>query len=170
LKKEIKCYDCGGNHYKGDPECPKHQTKLNDQDDDYSHVSKPLVVAFVGTHPKKHIISEDWILLDNQSSVHIFKSKSMVTNITTLPAEKGLTIYSNGGSQYTNQIATNPDIGTVWFSTDAITNIISFSQCHRDGLHVAYNYDNDYFKLQTKNGKVFYFRHMAEGLYACNTA
>jgi hypothetical protein len=167
--KEIICYDCGGNHYKGDPDCPKHQSKLNDGDG-YSGVSNTLTVAFIGTHPCNNIIKKDWILLDNQSSVHIFKSKAMVTNITTVSDDKDLTMHSNGGSQYTNQIATHPDIGTVWFNPNEITNIISFSQCCCDGMHLAYNYDTDHFKLQKMNGKVLYFRHMVEGLYACNSS
>jgi hypothetical protein len=72
--KELVCFDCGGNHYKGDPSCPK-DNKLNNGDDDYStNVSHSLQLAFVGVYPCE-LISRHSIILDNQSSILIFKSR-----------------------------------------------------------------------------------------------
>jgi hypothetical protein len=167
VRKEVVCYDCGGNHYRGDSECPNHQSKITDGAD-YLRASRSLSVAFVGAHPH-NIINKNWILLDNQSSVHIFKSKDMVTDITHVPATQGLIIHSNGGSQFTNKVANHPDIGKVWFNPNAITNIISFSQCRHANMHLRYDHQNDYFQLRTHNNKVFYFKHMTRvGLYACD--
>mmetsp|Transcript_14399 Transcript_14399/g.27057 ORF Transcript_14399/g.27057 Transcript_14399/m.27057 type:complete len:316 (-) Transcript_14399:8-955(-) len=32
ISKDVSCFDCGGNHYKGDPSCPNHQSKISDTD------------------------------------------------------------------------------------------------------------------------------------------
>lgn len=162
IGNKVSCYACGGNHYKGDPACPKLNT-----DENYSHISNQLSVAFISTQPRS-IIDKDWILLDNQSTVHIFKSSSMVSNITRVPPSEGLIIHSNGGSQYTNQIAFHPDVGRVWFHPQAITNILSFSKYQRAGMPLHYDHDNDHFTLTTPNGRTFYFKHMANDLYACD--
>jgi hypothetical protein len=114
---------CSGNHYKGDPAFPKHQSKLKD-DDEYQLASNSLLVAFVGACPHS-LVNENWILFDNQSFVHIFKSHNMVDNHVHVPLNKGIIIHSNSGRQYTNQIATHPDVRQVWFNLSVITNIYS---------------------------------------------
>jgi hypothetical protein len=164
--KDVVCYDCGENHYRGDANCPR-KSKIT-EDDDYSCVSSSVKVAFVGAQPE-HIINRPWILLDSQSSVHIFNHANLVKNITTVPVKNGLLIHSNRGSQFTNKIATHPDVGEVWFNPNTITNIFSFSQCQRDGMNLSYDYDADVFTLTTPNtGTTYIFSHVDEGLYACD--
>jgi hypothetical protein len=64
------------------------------------------------------------ILLDNQSTMSLFCNKRLVTNIRE--SDEPLTLQSNGGSMIVTKIA---DIGDnqppVWFSSKAITNILS---------------------------------------------
>jgi hypothetical protein len=67
IGKDVSCFACGGNHYKGDPECPK--SKLNDDDE---YLSSSFSVAFLGAQPTHDDVADrSWILLDNQSSEHI---------------------------------------------------------------------------------------------------
>lgn len=111
----MTCYECGNsNPFMGIPTCPK--SKLN-EDDEYLHVSKPVIVAFVCMHPSI-VVNHNRILLNNQSSVHIVKSKSSTVNSISspMPPYQGPIIQqSNGRIQFTNKIAEHPDIENLWF-------------------------------------------------------
>ena len=67
------------------------------------------------------------LLLDNQSTMSLFCHKKLVDNIRN--SDKPLTLHSNGGSMEVNKVASTgkgkPDI---WFSTKAITNILSLKE------------------------------------------
>jgi hypothetical protein len=66
------------------------------------------------------------VLLDNQSSVHVFCDPEMVTDIRK--AERQLFLESNGGKLPISDIATFQGFEeSVWFSTKAMTNILSLS-------------------------------------------
>lgn len=57
IGKDVMCYNCRRNHYKGNPKYPNNQqTKVNDGDD-YSCVSPLLFVAFVGAQPPNLVSS-----------------------------------------------------------------------------------------------------------------
>jgi hypothetical protein len=53
IGKDVSCFACGGNHYKGDPECPK--SKIS-EDDDY--LSSSRSVAFLGAQPTRDTIAD----------------------------------------------------------------------------------------------------------------
>jgi hypothetical protein len=84
-----------------------------------------------------------FILLDNQSTMSLFCNKHLVSDIhnTTKP----LSLWSNGGSMQVNQMAS---IGKnkllVWFSTKAITNILSLKEVTKN-YHVTYDSYNNAF-------------------------
>lgn len=66
--KQVTCFDCWGNHYRGDPECPnskviQHAACLML----FTTASAALLEAQPAPDP---IADKTWILLDNQSSVH----------------------------------------------------------------------------------------------------
>ena len=69
---------------------------------------------------------QDWILLDNQSSVTVFSNKELVENIWE--TDDTLTLYTNGGVLTTNQKCDIPQWGEAWFAPDGLTNIFSFAE------------------------------------------
>jgi hypothetical protein len=58
-------------------------------------------VVFLGAQPSSDpIVNKNWILLDNQSSEHIFKHAALVQDMKSVSLHSGLlTIYSDGGNQ-----------------------------------------------------------------------
>ena len=66
------------------------------------------------------------VLLDNQSSENVFANAELVTDIR--PSKKTLQLATNAGVLKTNQIATVPLFGEVWYNPEAITNIFSLAK------------------------------------------
>ena len=63
------------------------------------------------------------ILLDNKSSENVFLNPNLVHSIWK--SKKTLKLATNAGVLKTNQMATVPHYGDVWFNKEAITNIFS---------------------------------------------
>jgi hypothetical protein len=70
-----------------------------------------------------------WILLDNGSTVDFFCNPNLVTNIHT--TTETLEVSTNGGKLFTNQKATVPNYGEVWYNPKAVTNIFSLSEMEK---------------------------------------
>jgi hypothetical protein len=66
---------------------------------------------------------KNWILLDNGSTVTLFCNVNLVENIRTL--NEMLSLTTNYGDLFTNQCATVPGFGEVWY--DPTSNTIIFS-------------------------------------------
>jgi hypothetical protein len=69
---------------------------------------------------------QDWILLDNQSSVTVFSNKELVENIRDTNVT--LTLHTNGGVLTTSQKCDIPQWGKAWFASDGLTNIFSYAE------------------------------------------
>ncbi len=84
------------------------------------------------------------LLLDNQSLVHVFCNTEYVDNIRA--AERELSLQSNGGTLPISDIINfNGFEESVWYSNDAMTNILSLSCIKRE---YAVSYDGEDFIIQ----------------------
>ena len=64
------------------------------------------------------------ITLDNGSTLSLFFNLELVENIRE--SKTILKMHTNAGSKLSNQQATVPEFGTVWFQEDSIANIFGF--------------------------------------------
>ena len=91
----------------------------------------------------------DYVLLDNQSSVHVFCNPDLVGDVRK--AAKHLELESNGGKLPISSIANVDGFEkSVWFSEDAMTNILSLSQVKQE-YDVSYDGD-DFIIHRAKRG------------------
>jgi hypothetical protein len=52
----------------------------------------------------KHMINQNWVLLDSESTVNIFSNKKSLKGIRRCDTEQGLRVHSNGSFQDTHMI------------------------------------------------------------------
>ena len=110
--------------------CPKkkreseQQSNVNARVSDESQENKCVETSNVSfSFAQQKLISRDWLLLDNQSSVHIFCNKNLLEDIHETTDK--LVLMTNGGVLTTKMKGRAKGIGWVWFHPKAITNILS---------------------------------------------
>jgi len=101
------------------------------------------------TFASQSLSLRDYVLLDNQSSVHVFCNPELVGNVRK--AGRQLELKSNGGKLPIPSIADVDGFEkSVWFSEDAMTNFLSLSQVKQE-YDVSYNGD-DFIIHRAKRG------------------
>ena len=71
-------------------------------------------------------INPNWILLDSESSEHIFMNKNLLEDVETTTDGEVLKLFSNGGSIDTNQKGKFGNL-TVWYNPHSLANILSLA-------------------------------------------
>ena len=148
----IMCYCCGKKGCKSPP-CPERdimpkdqwairkaeqhlQAETNNNDDEIvgphktnGTIRNPQRAGWSGVqvnlmnHNHQPSMRET-ITLDNGSTLSLFCNPELVENIRE--SKTILKMHANAGSKLSNQQATVPEFGTVWFQEDAIANIFGF--------------------------------------------
>lgn len=167
-KKGKNCFFCEKEgHFKND--CPLlkkaakelAKKKKGKHDDGTAYMHQVMeTVATTGTTKLK---TGD-VLLDNQSSVHLFKDKNLLTNIRKAPAS--MRVYGVGGSLDANLIGDLEGIGQVYYHPKAVANILSFNQVAKDHK-IKYLGKKDAFTVKIDEEKTWEFNPVNR-LYVCN--
>ena len=110
-------------------------------------------------------LSENWILLDNCSTVHVFYNGHFLKNIRE--AQKTLHLYTNAGKVILTKEGDLPGFGPVWYHPNGIANVLSFNGVSRTpGYKVEYqSWVEDAFVVTNAKGHVRKFTPCAKGLY-----
>ena len=81
------------------------------------------------------------VLLDNQSSVHIFKSKHLLSSLVNSDTSLHLGGIVKGHVLKTSRVGSFLDVADhcVWYSPESVANILSFHQLEVDGHSPCYD-------------------------------
>ena len=106
-----------------------------------------------------------WILLDNQSTVHVFFNTIFLRNVRKI--NKELHLYTNAGKSIIDEMGDLPGFGPVWVHRNGIANILSFHAVKAmEGYSISYDSKiNDIFKVEKPDGSIQEFNPSAKGLY-----
>ena len=117
--EHVTCYNYNRvGHYAGD--CPEDRPAA-------AATGTTLTqVGFVLAQTNAPGIHKDWILLDSQSTVSVFKNAAMLTNIRRSP--NVLRALTNEGHQDSTLLGDFPNLGTVWYNNESLANILSLSK------------------------------------------
>ena len=87
-----------------------------------------------------------WVLLDNQSTVHMFSNRALFANIQD--ADKPIDVYSSGGATRCSKDGTLKNIREVCLHENGLANILSCVKV-RDKHNITYNDVQDIFTIHT---------------------
>jgi hypothetical protein len=169
---KVKCFICGnmGNCANG---CPTKEDERGDgqetilegtttnlmigeDDDNYDGFEE-----FTFCQSSKHV-NPKWIILHIQSTTDIFWNPALFTNIRD--ANKSIGINCDAGMRHVSKIRTRNNYGDVWFSKDAIANIMPLSNI-KELYPVKYDIsDGHQFVVIHPNNQVL-FKQSKSGLY-----
>ena len=135
FKPRVTCHKCGlKGHFKN--HCPVRKDAEGDEMTDTEEGnteaagqevrrSQHRCEILLNQHGEAHV-NPNWILLDSESSEHIFCNKSLVDNVRETSDGEVLRMHSNGGHLDTR---TKADFGAieVWFNENSLANILSLA-------------------------------------------
>jgi hypothetical protein len=113
------------------------------------------------------LIPDTWILLDSQSTVSVFKNRSLLSNIRA--SCRTLRVHTNGGTQLSTQLGTVTNFGDVWFNTDSLANILSMAAVRKVCRITMDTSVAAAMHVHRKDGTIMTFSEYESGLYYYDT-
>jgi hypothetical protein len=95
-------------------------------------------------------ITQNWIFLDNQSTIDVFSNKLRCC----YSKNKTMTINCNAGRATTDQMGELAGYGHVWYHPKGIANMLSLAQVREHSLKVKYDDINNCFEVTKEDGTV----------------
>lgn len=108
-------------------------------------------------------IDPDWILLDSQSTISVFRNKHMLGNVRRSPHV--VRAITNGGHQDSHMIGDFPNLGPVWFNERSIANILSLSEVRKVCKVTMDTSREACINVHRKDGSIMRFVEHPSGLY-----
>ena len=140
------------------------EVKMNDEETvAYNQHEDMFGYAFNQNESRYDIIPSDWILLDSQSTVSVFKNKELLDNIRQ--SKKRLIVYTNGGTQTSTEMGTVKIFGDVWFNKDSLAYILSMAEVRKECRITMDTSVEASINVHRKNGTVMKFKEYDSGLY-----
>ena len=103
------------------------------------------------------------ILLDNGSTLSIFTNPELVENIKN--SSQTLAMATNAGVRISNQEATVPEFGKVWYDEEAIANIFGLADLIKKGHRITFDSNIENAFIVHLPDKIVKFEATPEGLY-----
>jgi hypothetical protein len=118
-------------------------SSTGDEYDDHSHLNignteSGTSHAQAGKKPK----ASNNLLCDSGSNVHMINNASLLTDL--LATEGQLAVKTNGGMLYCNKKGVLPGVGRVWYSPEAITNVLSLDKLSKSRRYWITFHDDKY--------------------------
>ena len=110
----------------------------------------------------------NWLLLDSESNVNLFRNPDLVTDISKVTNGEGLVLSSNGGTQDSDKQAKFGDM-TVWFNPNSLANILSPSIVAEHFRVTMDTFVDNSFMVHLNDNVKLKFRCHENGLYYCDT-
>ena len=158
LRPNVTCYGCGvPGHMAG--ECPTAATATTPA----ITLTQYAYVLAQAAQEGEHEIDPDWILLDSQSTISVFKNASMLTNIRK--SGRVLRAITNGGHQDSTLVGDFPNLGEVWFNRNSIANILSLAEVRKVCRITMDTLDEPALIVHRIDGSIMKFVEHPSGLY-----
>jgi hypothetical protein len=133
----------------------------------FVHIASDAFMFVQADKRRTDIISPTWILLDSQSTVSVFKNRSLLTNIR--PSSTTFQVHTNGGTQVSCQMGTIRNFGGVWFNTESLANTLSTAEVRkvcRITMDTSVDASMD---VHSRDGSIMKFQEYKSGLYYYDT-
>ena len=111
---------------------------------------------------KTHV-PENWVLLNSQSTVSVFRKKSLLSNIRE--GAKRLRLIMNGGEQISTLVGDLRNFGTVWYNQTSLANMLSMADV-RKRCRITMDLEQEATILVHRpDGSIMKFVEFKSGLY-----